>query len=470
MKLTPRLAAIRTKSVDRVVEMVARLTQARAKDPRWLTTLSGSPPPPFDDGLDLPWCALCLRREHDEEDGKSLTLGDTSSCAAGTHMFCWRCRNVCGGELLCEDKRCPLCRLNANVHGLNAFNVIVKESQMLKLPKPSSSYAGPRRLMLRDTINDEDRCEIAVAIAADRCTELRESMRPKPKDDEKTEADNNELKSDRCYESKYDPSDVAKTLSDFVEALPEQRDLPDGLCESMAVVSNSSALLGLNLGTEIDAHASVVRFNEYARAGLEDFERDVGNRTTLHVVSEQVIGEFMEDESMLRALRTTPMTLWMPPLAWGNARSYARYVRLLLSSKKTDGLDLTDEERKRVVVLRPSVSFSMWKYFRPNAGTPTSDEDASSVNDETFSERANTHDRPTTGTTGFKFFLLSMGLCDDVSLFGFEDDPRNKVDSRGGHFFNPKHSQEDAYDIAWEREEMRRYEANDCVRLVPSHR
>ena len=64
-----------------------------------------------------------------------------------------------------------------------------------------------------------------------------------------------------------------------------------------------------------------------------------------------------------------------------------------------------------------------------------------------------------------------MGLCDDVSLFGFEDDPRNAVDSRGGHFFNPKHSQEDAYDIAWERrEELRRYEARDCVRLVPSHR
>ena len=66
--------------------MGVRLAHARAKDPRWLTTLSGSPPPPFDDGLDLPWCALCLRRENDEEDGESLTLGDTTTCAAGTAL------------------------------------------------------------------------------------------------------------------------------------------------------------------------------------------------------------------------------------------------------------------------------------------------------------------------------------------------------------------------------------------------
>ena len=75
----------------------------------------------------------------------------------------------------------------------------------------------------------------------------------------------------------YDPSDVARVVRAFVEALPEQRDLPEGLCENMAVVSNSSALLGLRLGEAIDAHKSVVRFNEYARAGLTRFERDAAS-------------------------------------------------------------------------------------------------------------------------------------------------------------------------------------------------
>ena len=63
-----------------------------------------------------------------------------------------------------------------------------------------------------------------------------------------------------------------------------------------------------------------------------------------------------------------------------------------------------------------------------------------------------------------------MGISDNVCLYGFEDDPRNKVDARGGHYFNPKHSQEEAYDIAWERIELRRYETDDHVRLVPSHK
>lgn len=378
---------------------------------------------------------------------------------------------MCGGSILTTDKRCPLCRLNANANGLNAFNVIVTESESLKLPKPAPAYSGAKRLMLRDTIDDVDRCEIAVAIAADRCKELRESMRPKPKLESKISGDETQDNPS----TPYDCSDVADTLRRFVKALPCESDLPEGLSDNMAVVSNSSALLGLKLGPEIDTHATVVRFNEYARAGLQNFEKDVGGKTTLHVVSEQVIGDFMEDVNMLQALRDTPMTLWMPPLAWGNARSYTRYVRLLLSSEKHDGLKLTRRERKQVVVLRPSVSFSIWKYFRPNAGAGRGGDDedgrdGDSENESPFSQHSNTHDRPTTGTTGFKFFLLAMGISENVSLFGFEDDPRNKVDSRGGHFFNPKHSQEDAYDIAWERNEMRRYEANECVRLVPSHK
>ena len=128
---------------------------------------------------------------------------------------------------------------------------------------------------------------------------------------------------------------------------------------------------------------------------------------------------------MLEALRSTPVTLWMPPLAWGNARSYSRYVRLLLNREESDGLPLTAAQRRKVVTLRPSVSFSVWKYFRPNAGADGGSASDGNESDDAgpFSERSNTHDRPTTATTGFKFFLLAMGLCDDVSLFGFEDDP-----------------------------------------------
>ena len=40
----------------------------------------------------------------------------------------------------------------------------------------------------------------------------------------------------------------------------------------------------------------------------------------------------------------------------------------------------------------------------------------------------------------------------------------------GGHYFNPKHAQEGAYDFEWERAQLRRYENMDYLRLVPSHK
>ena len=35
----------------------------------------------------------------------------------------------------------------------------------------------------------------------------------------------------------FDPSDIGEVMRAFVKALPEKEDLPDGLCEDMAVVS-----------------------------------------------------------------------------------------------------------------------------------------------------------------------------------------------------------------------------------------
>ena len=40
----------------------------------------------------------------------------------------------------------------------------------------------------------------------------------------------------------------------------------------------------------------------------------------------------------------------------------------------------------------------------------------------------------------------------------------------GGHYFNPKHAQEGAYDFEWERAQLRRYENMGYLSLVPSHK
>lgn len=469
---------------------------ARAKNPSWLMALSGLSRENGDkDGL--PWCSLCLRKGGDNaSEGDLGDSGKTSKCAAGQHLFCWSCADVCGRHLLCHRDRCPLCRLGARACG---FDALVQQSRPLRLPYPKEEWSGTQRLLLRGTLSEEDRCELTTAIAADRCRELRQAMRPKAKPKPKPKptaagtaaaAETPPLPTSASTFPlvEYDPSDVSEVMRAFAGALPTHDDLPPGLCDEMAVVSNSSALLGRNLGNEIDAHSCVVRFNEYARAGLKDYERHVGARTTCHVVSEQVVAEGgLSDEAMVGALRSNAMTLWMPPMAWGNSMYYSRYIRMLLGCTQTDGLELTRGERRRVVLLRPSVSFAMWKYFRPNTwgrkenSEYTCDEaeqDADQGADGGFGvdseEKMTTCDeawsRPGAGTTGFKFALLAMGISSQVWLYGFEDDPRNEVDAVGGHYFNKKHVQEAAYDISWERQQLRRYEKTNCVRLVPTHK
>ena len=523
----------------------------------WLMALSGTSRENGDkDGL--PWCALCLRKDGDgdgeedddgdgddardgdhrdgdgdgklnvEEKGDLRDTGRTSWCDAKQHQFCWSCAEVCGGALLCRRGRCPLCRLAAAACG---FDTLVQQSRPLRLPHPKEGWSGTQRLLLRGTLSVEDRCELTTAIAADRCRELRQSMRPKPKPKVKpkakptpaatedaegaaTAAAASELNNPSGSSSStpaaaaYDPSNVGEVMRAFARELPTHDDLPPGLCDELAVVSNSSALLGRNLGEEIDGRGCVVRFNEYVRgAGLGDYERHVGTRTTCHVISEQVLAEGgLSDEAMMGALRSTPMTLWMPPMAWGNSTYYSRYMRMLLGCAATDGLELTRGERRRVVLLRPSVSFAMWKYFRPftwgrkenteysydevnqdanqadqraNAAAGGAggagpnyeeEEDDDERTDENGEEFDEARSRPGAGTTGFKFALLAMGISSRVWLYGFEDDPRNAVDAAGGHYFNTKHSQEAAYDIAWERQQLRSYEDMDYVHLVPTHK
>lgn len=133
------------------------------------------------------------------------------------------------------------------------------------------------------------------------------------------------------------------------------------------------------------------------------------------------------------------MTLWMPPMAWGNCTYYARYARLLLGGVS---LDLSEAQRRRVVVLRPGASFSLYKYFKSGAG-------------------------PSAATTGFKFVLLALGMARRVCLYGFADDARNGVDRTGGHYFDKRHQQEQSYDLQWERDTLQRLEQQGQLCMVP---
>ena len=75
---------------------------------------------------------------------------------------------------------------------------------------------------------------------------------------------------------------------------------------------------------------------EYARAGLDNFERHVGRRTTCHVVRAGS-AEFMEDEKMLEALEEDADDVMDATDGVGELDSVRSVRRLLLSNSEADG-------------------------------------------------------------------------------------------------------------------------------------
>mmetsp|Transcript_23738 Transcript_23738/g.65877 ORF Transcript_23738/g.65877 Transcript_23738/m.65877 type:complete len:410 (+) Transcript_23738:116-1345(+) len=388
---------------------------SRARNPAWLMALSGLA---SESPAGRSWCCLCLTTGDEAIEG-------ATACATDSHWFCSLCFEDCGGSLLSQPWRCPLCRLSSKAGG---FDKLVAHSASAPFDS-FGTWKDHGCLIRQETFGEEERCEFAAALAADRAKELRRLMRTS---NTKSESDSHEA------------SDIAQLIRELKHRLPRLQDLPTEMWEDVAVVSNSSYLLGQSLGSCIDTHTAVVRFNEYAKAGLDRFEDSVGGRTTCHVLSEQVAQTSLQEPKMREALKKTPLTIWMPPMAWGNSMYYSRYARLLLGDGM-DGLGLTQQERRKVVILRPGLSFAMWRYFGSSQC-------------------------PSAGTTGFKFALLAMGLSRRVSLYGFEDDDGNSVDKTGGHYFDKNHTQEQSYDFSWERQRLRHLEATECLQLVPSHR
>ncbi|XP_040575691.1 beta-galactoside alpha-2,6-sialyltransferase 2-like [Lepeophtheirus salmonis] len=82
---------------------------------------------------------------------------------------------------------------------------------------------------------------------------------------------------------KGDPFFRTKQLDQFFRSSPF---LSNKTYNSCAVVTNSGSLINSGLGTFIDSHDLIIRFNDGPTSG---FEKDVGSKTSLRVVNSQII-------------------------------------------------------------------------------------------------------------------------------------------------------------------------------------
>jgi beta-galactoside alpha-2,3-sialyltransferase (sialyltransferase 4A) len=163
-----------------------------------------------------------------------------------------------------------------------------------------------------------------------------------------------------------------------------------------AVVGPSRNVLESHYGDLIDAHNVVIRIN---RAPTDDFDSDVGTKTTHHVMWPRRLEEGQYDPQAF---------LLMTPIATNTADIFDRIIELVAGS--------FEWEAARVRIIHPEFV----KYLHLNW----------------------TEGQKHYPSTGFIALMLALHVCDEVDVFGFgadasgrwdryyEDDP---VDASGFH-------------------------------------
>ena len=170
---------------------------------------------------------------------------------------------------------------------------------------------------------------------------------------------------------------------------------------SCALVGSGGILSGSGSGAAIDAHEAVIRFND---APLKGFTRDVGNRTTIRVVSGQhLLGP--------RTLRPGELVA----LYCSNTWIGACHIGLLLPTRRAGN--------NPVMLLNPLL-------VRDTARLPAAGNASRAT--------GNPKTRPSAGLMGI---AMAAKLCDAVRLYGFGNDSHPNSSNACRHYYDCKFSQ-----------------------------
>uniref|UniRef100_UPI00398F253E alpha-N-acetylgalactosaminide alpha-2,6-sialyltransferase 3-like n=1 Tax=Pristiophorus japonicus TaxID=55135 RepID=UPI00398F253E len=184
-----------------------------------------------------------------------------------------------------------------------------------------------------------------------------------------------------------------KVLRGYV-SLPEQQPLTL-TCQQCSIISSSGQMLGQSLGAQIDQSECVWRMNN---APTEGYERDVGSRTTVRVVSHTSTPLLLRPGALTSDLNSSVYIFWGPQ-----------------RNMRRDGKGLVYN------MLR-----SVRNHF-PAARLYTLTEEQMRYCDVAF-KRETGKDRVLSGSylsTGWFTFILAMEACSTIHVYG--------MIARGGH-------------------------------------
>mmetsp|Transcript_1062 Transcript_1062/g.3928 ORF Transcript_1062/g.3928 Transcript_1062/m.3928 type:complete len:644 (-) Transcript_1062:22-1953(-) len=232
--------------------------------------------------------------------------------------------------------------------------------------------------------------------------------------------------------------DPQAATEELVKALP--KDIPADLCAGtdVALVGNSSSLLGSGLGARIDSHAAVIRFN-LAEAGGE-YAQDVGMQTTALATSD-VVRANVNDGFTSLGTDETPRVQLAPNRPDRLPEYYASYYARLC--KGAGGATQAE------FLIRPRAFARLWSWIHATAAENGGKRKRLQV------------------SSGLAGVALALSFRSPPTLYGFEDDVRNSVCPHGGHYFERDikcHTH--VYDFPFERAVVADLAERGRVRLV----
>ncbi|CAL8384435.1 alpha-N-acetyl-neuraminyl-2,3-beta-galactosyl-1,3-N-acetyl-galactosaminide alpha-2,6-sialyltransferase [Gadus morhua] len=163
-------------------------------------------------------------------------------------------------------------------------------------------------------------------------------------------------------------------------------------CSVCALVSSSGQMLGAGVGEEIDRAACVFRMNTAPTRG---YEKDVGNRTTVRVVSHTSVPLLLREQNqLLRSSMGTTYVFWGPERHMRQDGKGRVFNALLKTAREHQGLGIYTLTKERI------------QYC-----------------DQVF-ENETGKNRMKTGSflsTGFFTMILAMDVCESILVYGMVD-------------------------------------------------
>lgn len=176
-------------------------------------------------------------------------------------------------------------------------------------------------------------------------------------------------------------------------SVPDGKPLVRETCRSCAVVSSSGQMLGSGLGAQIDSAECVLRMNQAPTVG---FEADVGQRSTLRVISHTTVPLLLRNYShYFQQAHDTLYVVWGQGKHMDRALGGRTYRTLLQLTKMYPGLQMyTFTER-------------MMAYC-----------------DQVFQDETGKNRRQSGSflSTGWFTMILALELCEEIVVYGMVSD------------------------------------------------